>query len=169
MALTSILREECPKCKKLAVEVSRTQVGSSILIKLQCGHIIAKDSIKSSSDSIYENIISSDGKHLRAYQIEAVKFLEKSNANAILGDEQGLGKTIEVLSLLRLHPEKLLSAIIVCPSTVKQQWMFEIVRWCGINKEFVMQILQTSKDFAIPGMGLYIITYDILKNDEVFQ
>src|SRR5216684_65069 len=168
MSLTQILRQECIICKKVAVESSRIKIGKTLIIKLVCGHILHSQTL-SSSEQDYNSIIFSDGCKPRPYQIDAVKFAEESNIRCIIADEQGLGKTIEALSLLRLHPSKLLPAVIVCPSTVKLQWMFEIHRICGNGPEFLVQVIQSGKEKAMPGFKIYVITYDMLKKDDVFS
>jgi SWI/SNF-related matrix-associated actin-dependent regulator 1 of chromatin subfamily A len=168
VSLTQIIRQECKTCGKIAVEQSRIKLGKTLIIKLTCGHILHSETLSSSNQS-YESIIFSDGCKPRAYQIDAVKFAEESNVRCIIADEQGLGKTIESLSLLRLHPTKLLPAVIVCPSTVKLQWMFEIHRICGSGKEFLVQVIQSGKERAMPGFQIYVITYDMLKNNDMFS
>lgn len=168
MSLTQILRQECSVCKKIAVESSRLRIGKTLIIKLVCGHILHSEQI-SSNFSVYDSIVFSDGCKPRPYQIEAIKFGEDSNVRFILADEQGLGKTIEVLSLLRLHPEKLLPAVIVVPSTVKLQWMFEIHRICGTGASFLVQVIQSGKERAMPGFKIYVVTYDMLKNKDMFS
>ncbi|MBI3334672.1 DEAD/DEAH box helicase [Candidatus Pacearchaeota archaeon] len=174
MALTSIIRQECPTCKKIAVEVSRLRLGKTIIIRLACGHILHSQTLES-DDKAYNSIVFSDGCKPRPYQIEAVKFAEESNVRCIIADEQGLGKTIEALSLLRLHPAKLLPAVIVCPSTVKLQWMFEIHRICSSedfgakDKKFLTQVIQKGSERAMPGFTIYVVTYDILKKENLFE
>lgn len=169
MALTQIIRQECPNCKKIAVEKSRLKLGKTLIIKLACGHILHSETL-ASSDQSYDSIVFSDGCKPRPYQIDAVKFAEESNIRCIIADEQGLGKTIESLSLLRLHPEKLLPCVIVCPSTVKLQWMFEIHRICNTEtKKFLVQVIQSGKEAAMPGFDIYVITYDMLKKEDVFR
>ncbi len=168
MSLTSIIRQECPTCKKIAIEQSRLKIGKTLIIKLACGHLLHEETL-ASGEKDYDSIVFSDGCKPRPYQIEAVKFAEESNVRCIIADEQGLGKTIEALSLLRLHPEKLLPCVIVCPSTVKLQWMFEIHRICGDGKEFLVQVIQSGKERAMPGFKIYVITYDMLKNSDMFS
>lgn len=168
MTLTSIIRQECSVCHKIAVEQSRLKLGKTIIIKLACGHLLHEETL-ASDKSAYDSIVFSDGCKPREYQIDAVKFAEESNVRCIIADEQGLGKTIEALSLLRLHPQKLLPVVIVCPSTVKLQWMFEIHRICGNGKEFLVQVIQSGKERAMPGFQVYVITYDMLKKAEMFD
>jgi SWI/SNF-related matrix-associated actin-dependent regulator of chromatin subfamily A-like protein 1 len=173
MSTSSILKTECTKCKKIAVEESRLKLGSTILIKLTCGHLISYAS-SVQDNTVYEKIIFSDNCKPRQYQIDAMKFAEEANFNCIIADEQGLGKTIESLSLLRLHPEKLLPAVVVVPTTVKLQWMWEIDRICVAGDEskkstFLTQVIQSGKEKAMPGFGIYIVTFDMLKKDDLFE
>lgn len=174
MALSQIVKQECSKCGKIAVEESRVKLGSTTLIKLACGHLMSYASSVSSDESVYDSIVFSDGKKPRAYQIDCIKFAEEANFNLIIADEQGLGKTIESASLLRLHYKKLLPAVIVVPTTVKLQWMWEIDRICvagdpELKKRFLTQVIQSGKEKAMPGFQIYIITFDMLKKDDVFE
>lgn len=169
MALTQILRQECKACGKIAVEQSRMKIGQTLIIKLACGHILHSE-ILAASESTYDSIVFSDGCKPREYQIEAIKFAEAADVRCIIADEQGLGKTIESLCLLRLHPKKLLPAIVVCPTTVKRQWMFEIHRICNTaEKKFLVQVVQSGKEPAMPGFDIYVVTYDMLKKEDMFR
>lgn len=169
MALTQIIRQECKTCKKIAVEASRIKIGKTTIIKLACGHILHSESL-ASDNSHYDSIIFNDGCKPRPYQIDAVKFAEENNVRVIIADEQGLGKTIEALSLLRLHPEKLLPCVIVCPTTVKIQWMHEIRRIVdNEQRKMLIHVIQSGKEMAVPGFDIYVVTYDMLKNDKIFS
>ncbi len=165
MALSQIIRQNCKVCGKIAVEKSRINFGGSKLITLECGHVTTEEVLKGAD---YTTIISSDGRKLMPYQIEGVKFLEQADAKALLADEQGLGKTVQVNALFKLHREKLLPAIIVCPSTVALQWHHELIRWCGV-KGFLTQVIPSGKVLAAPGFDIYVITYDLLKNEKCFE
>lgn len=63
------------------------------------------------------------GQPLMEHQKEGVSFL-KAHQRCILGDEQGLGKTIQVL--VWLHEEKLFPALILCPAGLRTTWRDEI-------------------------------------------
>ena len=102
------------------------------------------------------------------YQVDGVKALETANARAILADEQGLGKTVQSLALLKLHQKTLLPAVIIAPATVKLQWHHEIVRWCGVQG-FLTQVISHGKEFCAPGFQIYVITYDMAKNEKAFE
>lgn len=169
MSLSTIIKQICPSegCGKIAVELTRVKLGNSHLITLECGHLITEGSLKSVNDT-YESIISSDSRRLMPYQIDGVKFLESAGGRAILADEQGLGKTVQALALLKLHRAKLLPAVILAKTTIKIQWHHEIIRWCG-QKGFLTQVIGSSKEFCAPGFQIYVVTYDMAKNDKIFE
>jgi SWI/SNF-related matrix-associated actin-dependent regulator 1 of chromatin subfamily A len=165
MALSTIIKKTCKVCGKLAIEKKRISFGTSKLITLECGHVSSEEVLVGAD---YKSIVSSDGRQLMPYQIAGVQFLEQADARALLADEQGLGKTVQALALLKLHREKLLPAIIVCPTTVKLQWHHEIIRWCGVNG-YLTQVIGSGKELAAPGFDVYVTTYDLLKNSDAFK
>jgi SNF2 family DNA or RNA helicase len=110
-----------------------------------------------------------NGCTLMDYQTEGVEFMQRGNARVILADEQGLGKTIEILALIKLHQKELTPAVIVVPASVKEQWHTEIRTKCGVHG-FLTQVINSGKVLAAPGFDIYIVTYDLLKNyDECFK
>jgi SNF2 family DNA or RNA helicase len=72
----------------------------------------------------------------------------------------GLGKTPQSIAAIFLHPE-LQPFMVICKSSLKAQWQHEIMRWMG--EDYIAQILDSPKDFPIPGMKAYILSYDILR------
>jgi len=64
------------------------------------------------------------GLRLRDYQRDGARYLASRPA-AFLLDEMGLGKTVQ--SLAAIPPDG--SAIIVCPATLKGNWLAELKRW----------------------------------------
>lgn len=163
MPISQIIKENCKECGKLAVEKSRIQFGSSKLITLECGHVVTEDVIKSAD---YSSIVSSDGRKLMPFQIEGVKFLEQANGKALLADEQGLGKTVQVTAFTFLHKDEVLPLIVATKTALKLQTMWEVKRWTGLEK---VQVINSSAEIALPGWDVYITTYDMLKEDKVWQ
>lgn len=163
MALSQIIKKKCKTCNKTAIESSRIEFGDYKLITLQCGHVTSEDEVKATDYNI-ESI----NKHFkpRGYQIEGIKFAEKANARCLIADEQGLGKTIQALGLIKLHTE-LLPALVVTKTTIKHQWFHELAEWCGMEN-YLTQVISSSKEKAIPGFQIYVTTYDMLKNDDCF-
>lgn len=164
MALSSIIKKTCTECGKVAIERSRISFGSSKLITLECGHVTSDEVLSTNID--IATIL--NGCRLKPYQVTGVEFLQQSDARALLADEQGLGKTIEALALIKLHRETLLPAIVVCPTTVKLQWHHEIINKCGVAG-FLTQVIASGKEMAAPGFDIYVTTYDLIKNEHCFD
>jgi SWI/SNF-related matrix-associated actin-dependent regulator of chromatin subfamily A-like protein 1 len=66
------------------------------------------------------------GGELKPFQRAGVAYL-LAQRRAFLADEQGLGKTIEALATL--EADEAYPAIVVCPASLKLNWMREIARW----------------------------------------
>jgi SWI/SNF-related matrix-associated actin-dependent regulator 1 of chromatin subfamily A len=66
------------------------------------------------------------GGELKPFQRAGVSYL-LAQRRAFLADEQGLGKTIEALATL--EADNAYPAIVVCPASLKLNWMRELERW----------------------------------------
>ena len=86
---------------------------------------------------------------LRPHQREGVQFLydrivgqaNAGHSGAILADEMGLGKTLQSIALLytllRTGPAGspvIRKAVVVCPSTLVQNWLREFKKWVGTER-----------------------------------
>jgi SWI/SNF-related matrix-associated actin-dependent regulator 1 of chromatin subfamily A len=91
------------------------------------------------------------------YQKAGIEFLA-SHPAALLADDPGLGKTIQVCGLLNLRPE-IRSVLIVCLASVKYVWARELARW----------LIDKSRTVAIAGVTLdasaeiLVCNYDLLR------
>lgn len=67
---------------------------------------------------------------LYPFQAAGVQFMRVAESG-LLGDEMGTGKTIQILGLINaLHQTNdALPALIICPNSVKHQWVEAIDRW----------------------------------------
>jgi SWI/SNF-related matrix-associated actin-dependent regulator 1 of chromatin subfamily A len=66
---------------------------------------------------------------LYPFQREAVKFIDAANGRALLGDEMGLGRTVEALTWIRKQRHNINKVLIVCPANVTYKWLREISTW----------------------------------------
>jgi len=98
-------------------------------------------------------------KRLFPYQKEGVIFLQGKNGSAIIGDEQGLGKTCQYLTWLDLNPS-IRPALIICPASLKLNWEKEIKMW--VKSKNKTHIITGKTLHALPKRDIYIINYDIL-------
>ena len=98
---------------------------------------------------------------LYGYQELAITFLEKRNENsrgALIGDQPGLGKTIETLAWLTLHPD-IKPALVITLATIKKNWYREIQKWMPNT---TIQILDQGKDKIDKKADIVIINYDLI-------
>lgn len=67
------------------------------------------------------------GMNLRPYQRAAVAYY-KNRTNVLVGDEMGLGKSIEAVAMVNATPSAS-KILVVCPATLKENWRREIEAW----------------------------------------
>ena len=92
------------------------------------------------------------------YQELGVAFLETvPTRGAIIADAPGLGKTIQALAWMSLHPE--LSAIIVVPASVKLNWARETNKWIPDRS---VQVIMSGKDEIDLSADVTVVNYDLL-------
>ena len=73
--------------------------------------------------------------HLFEYQKTGAKFLAENPA-AFLADEQGLGKTIQVIAACDLLG--LTKVVVVCPAIAKIYWKREFDKWGKLEREVLV-------------------------------
>jgi len=100
-------------------------------------------------------------RNLFPFQKEGVEFIEQHNGNALIGSEMGLGKSIQSIAWLGLHPE-LKPALVICPASLKLNWAKEIEMTLYDKKVF---IINGRQGYTLPkDVDIFIINYDILPN-----
>lgn len=177
------LQDKCEVCGKVAKTASektivnpRDDQPDMKFITLECGHMMFKKIPKGTPFHQFQmggdakcahewnknSCMKCNRKRPYAFQLEGMKFLESalsvSKGGAIF-DEMGLGKTIQVGGYLYFHPESY-PVLWLVKSALKYQTASFILHWMG--DEHVPQIVNTSKDWLIPGLKHYIIGYDML-------
>lgn len=103
------------------------------------------------------------------YQEEGIRLIEQFNGRVLIGDQMGLGKTLQTLWTLQRNPSWL-PALIVCPASVKYNWEFEAAHHCGMRAAICEgSTPPTFNRHDLSGMpALTIINYDILKDWEPY-
>jgi SWI/SNF-related matrix-associated actin-dependent regulator 1 of chromatin subfamily A len=97
------------------------------------------------------------GGELKPFQRAGVSYL-LAQRRAFLSDEQGLGKTIEAIATL--EADGAYPAIVVCPASLKLNWMRELERWLPGRSS---QALAGGGGGApIPQADVTVVNYDIV-------
>lgn len=114
---------------------------------------------QSNSVSIY--------KPLFAFQVDGIKFLNKSN-HALLADEMGLGKSIQAIIAARLlfREGKISKACIVCPKAVLSDWENKLNNWAPELRVIKVHGEKINRDALWLSNGhIYISTYETIQRD----
>ncbi len=97
------------------------------------------------------------GGELKPFQRAGVSYL-LSQRRAFLADEQGLGKTIEALAAL--EADAAYPAVVVCPASLKLNWLRELERW--LPQRSARALSGTLAGATQPAADITIVNYDIV-------
>ncbi len=103
-----------------------------------------------------------DGKFPFPYQLKGVAQALKFQ-RCIIGDEPGLGKTMQALLTICLADQ--FPLLIICPSSLKLNWQREIKEWTGMDAMILSdRTKRTWMEFArIGAKKIFIVNYESLK------
>jgi SWI/SNF-related matrix-associated actin-dependent regulator of chromatin subfamily A-like protein 1 len=96
------------------------------------------------------------GGELKPFQRAGVSYL-LAQRRAFLADEQGLGKTIEALATL--EADRAYPAVVVCPASLKLNWLRELQRW--LPQRSVRALVGTGKGSTMAA-EVTVVNYDIV-------
>lgn len=108
---------------------------------------------------------------LYPFQRAGVKWIDDHNGRALIADDPGLGKSAQALGWMALRPEKAIPALVLCPATLRVNWMRETEKFTDLKSLVISG--QTSipafkklkinvSDRPIAGHDLTIVNYDLL-------
>ena len=97
------------------------------------------------------------GKELFPFQYVGVRFGELAGGRWLLGDDMGVGKTIQALAYAALHEEQW-PVVVVCPANVKYNWAKEIRSWLPTSS---LQIVEGRK-YEFNDADFTVINYDLM-------
>ncbi len=98
-----------------------------------------------------------DGCELYPFQYVGVRFAELAGGRCLIGDDMGIGKTIQALAYASLHKE-LWPVLVVCPASVKYNWAKEIETWI---REPSYQVVNGYKG-DLEDTDITIVNYDLM-------
>tara|TARA_B100000287_G_scaffold188733_1_gene178400 strand:- start:4274 stop:6787 length:2514 start_codon:yes stop_codon:yes gene_type:complete len=107
-----------------------------------------------------------EGYELYPFQYTGVRFAELAEGRCFIGDDMGVGKTIQAIAYAALHTE-LWPVLVVCPANVKYNWVKELTTWlpnCGTD------VVVNGKD-TLEDADFTVINYDLVhkKKDELLD
>ena len=112
-----------------------------------------------------ENAAIGEDRKLRPYQIEGVRFLQRSAA-ALLADEMGLGKTVQTATALSLAGTTLDRILLITPTSLCLNWLFELNRWAPnlVVRRVIGDASDRAAYYKLP-IQLLIASYEQIRSD----
>jgi SWI/SNF-related matrix-associated actin-dependent regulator 1 of chromatin subfamily A len=102
------------------------------------------------------------GLELYPFQKVGVAFAEASHGRCLIGDDMGVGKTIQALAYAALYPKER-PLVIVSPANVKYNWKKEASKW--LPNESV-HVVDSGKASAFEPADIIIINYDLMNKQQ---
>ena len=102
-----------------------------------------------------------EGRELYPFQYVGVRFTELAGGRALIGDDMGVGKTIQALAYAALHPEQH-PVLVVCPANVKFNWLKEARAWLPTYESAV---IRKGSD-PVPDADIVVINYDLMHKQQ---
>ena len=97
-------------------------------------------------------------RELYPFQYVGVRFAELANGRCLIGDDMGVGKTIQAIAHIALNQDKL-PALIVCPASVKYNWKRECEGWLP---DMSIGVVEGRSKGNIPDTDIVVCNYDIM-------
>lgn len=114
-------------------------------------------STASTSDANFDHLLP-EGQNAYPFQTAGVEYALKTR-RCLIADEMGLGKTIQ--ALLTIEASGSFPAVVVCPATLKGNWVREInLRLPG--RSVTVLSGRTANPRAVKGFDFVVVNYDIL-------
>lgn len=106
------------------------------------------------------------GKELLPYQLEGISFVVE-NGRAVLADDMGLGKTIQGIGASELLARycDVSRVLIICPASVKSQWISEISEFCDRSAVTVVGTAQDRVSQYHDGAFFTVCNYEQVLRD----
>ena len=101
------------------------------------------------------------GRELYPFQYVGVQFAQLAGGRCLIGDDMGIGKTIQAIAHIGLNQDKL-PALIVVPASVKYNWLKECEAWLP---DMTTAVLEGRKG-DIPDADIVVCNYDIMSYRE---
>ena len=96
-------------------------------------------------------------RELYPFQYVGVHFAQLAGGRCLIGDDMGVGKTIQAIAYIALNTEQL-PALVVCPASVKYNWAKECRAWLP---NMTVEVLEGRKG-ATPEADIIVCNYDII-------
>lgn len=123
-----------------------------------------KDYSASWADSCDLDFPAPKGKEYMPYQKAGISYA-LDHHNCLVGDEPGLGKTIQAIGIANAVEAQ--RVLVICPASIRLNWQREIREWSTLKRVSTYPILK-SGDGVNPYSNFVIISYDLASRDSLY-
>jgi superfamily II DNA or RNA helicase len=154
----------CAECSRVKAQSEATSRAAPVVNPFELIRPLLQPPLGDDFDNV---VVFPVGKALLPFQRPGVKFLTEHEA-ALLGDEMGLGKSIQAITAVRFlfRLGKATSCLILCPLSVLQDWHTKLWEWAP---ELRVEKVRGQKDLRMllwsTPAHVYLTTYDTLRQD----
>ena len=106
-----------------------------------------------------------EGKQFMPYQRAGIQFA-MDRGNCLIGDEPGLGKTIEAVGIANAMDAR--RVLVVCPASIRLNWLREINVWSTLENVRSRAILSGS-DSVEEDAHYTVISYELAKSEKFHE
>ena len=85
--------------------------------------------------------------------------------NTLIGDQPGLGKTIQAIGLANHTGAR--NVLVICPASVRLQWRKEILKWSVLAPRVRVYPIVRSSDGVNPHANYTIVSYDLARAEVI--
>lgn len=104
-----------------------------------------------------------DGLAYLDYQRAGIEFVNgilSDRNGCIIADEQGLGKSVEVIGVINSNPD-IKRILVVCPNTIKLNWRNELRKW--LVRPFKIHVQKAGQAYFGDVVDILIVNFDIVR------
>lgn len=116
------------------------------------------------TDSDYEPPAPADKEYM-PFQRAGIAYALR-HGNCLVGDEPGLGKTIQAIGLANAVEAQ--RVLVVCPASIRLNWAREVGEWSTLRRPTTYPVLR-SGDGINPYANYTIISYDLIRNPHLHE
>lgn len=95
------------------------------------------------------------------FQLKGVEFVLERHGRALIGDEMGVGKTIQAIAAASAYIEEW-PLLVICPASIKLIWRDELIKWAGLERKDIY--LLDSKKKENSSAKVWIASYTMASN-----
>lgn len=108
----------------------------------------------------------------REYQVSGfcwLSWLRRLEIGGLLGDPMGLGKTLQVLLLLKAEVDRGNGPnLVVCPTSLVVNWLREAQKFVGVRGEPYLAGNRIDAERELESGGFIVTTYEMVRRDELY-